>query len=232
MRTNPRTNVLRERGRTGTPGLLSLSVSLFVWLVGFLTSSSEAILYLGRVPRLTTSDKFACCRTRDRARGGGGGGRDHGFCFSRSHYTDTDPTGRERASTAGVEPTTSSLEVSHSPGLSRSYYSRTDTRPSQRGTRHHLVGNRNWALLNNTLSPPPSVIYRDIKLYLWKVLPLIQWGYSRPRLRSNQRRQLRAQSLECWTYLRDVQSSTPAPATWDRVKSHLTRYTDDWLERL
>ena len=27
---------------------------------------------------------------------------DHDFCLSRSHYTDTDPTSRERAATAGI----------------------------------------------------------------------------------------------------------------------------------
>ena len=39
---------------------------------------------------------------------------DHDFCLSRSHYTDTDPTSRERAATAGIEPGTSS------PGVARS----------------------------------------------------------------------------------------------------------------
>ena len=38
---------------------------------------------------------------------------DHDFCLSRSHYTDTDPTSRERAATPGIEPGTSS------PGLGR-----------------------------------------------------------------------------------------------------------------
>ena len=28
---------------------------------------------------------------------------DHDFCLSRSHYTDTDPTSKERAATAGIE---------------------------------------------------------------------------------------------------------------------------------
>ena len=32
---------------------------------------------------------------------------DHDFCLSRSHYTDTDLTSRERAATAGIEPGTS-----------------------------------------------------------------------------------------------------------------------------
>ena len=39
---------------------------------------------------------------------------DHDFCLSRSHYTDTDPTSRELAAIAGIEPETSS------PGVVRS----------------------------------------------------------------------------------------------------------------
>ena len=38
----------------------------------------------------------------------------HEFCLSRSHYTDTHPTSRQRAATVGIEPTTSS------PGVARS----------------------------------------------------------------------------------------------------------------
>ena len=38
----------------------------------------------------------------------------HDFCLSRSYYTDTDPTSRERPVTAGIEPGTSS------PGVARS----------------------------------------------------------------------------------------------------------------
>ena len=39
---------------------------------------------------------------------------DHDFCLSRLHYTDTDPTSRERAATAGIESGTSSLGVARS----------------------------------------------------------------------------------------------------------------------
>ena len=39
---------------------------------------------------------------------------DHDFCLSRSHYTDTDPTSRERAATTGIEPGTSSQGVARS----------------------------------------------------------------------------------------------------------------------
>ena len=39
---------------------------------------------------------------------------DHDFCLSRSHYTDTDPTSRERAATAGFEPGISSTGVARS----------------------------------------------------------------------------------------------------------------------
>ena len=41
---------------------------------------------------------------------------DHYFCLSWSHYTDTDPTSRERAATARIEPGTSS------PARSRALY--------------------------------------------------------------------------------------------------------------
>ena len=36
------------------------------------------------------------------------------FCLSRSHYTETDPTSRERAATAGIESWTSSPGAAHS----------------------------------------------------------------------------------------------------------------------
>ena len=36
------------------------------------------------------------------------------FCLSRSHYTDTDPTSRQRAATAGIEPSTSLAGVARS----------------------------------------------------------------------------------------------------------------------
>ena len=75
----------------------------FVCLFCFLTSSSTTRLCRGRVPRLT-SDNFTCCHT-ETERG------DHDFCLSRLHYTYTDPTSRERAATAGIEPRTSSPEV-------------------------------------------------------------------------------------------------------------------------
>ena len=47
---------------------------------------------------------------------------DHDFCLSRSHYTDTDPTGRDRAATAGIEPGTSS------PGVARSTVAEEENR--------------------------------------------------------------------------------------------------------
>ena len=36
---------------------------------------------------------------------------DHDFCLSQSHYTDTDPTSRERAATGRIEPRSSSPRV-------------------------------------------------------------------------------------------------------------------------
>ena len=75
--------------------------ALFGWLVGFLTSSSTTRLYGGRVPRQRVA-------THETELG------DHYLCLSRSHYTGTDPTSRERAATAGIETGTSSQGVAHS----------------------------------------------------------------------------------------------------------------------
>ena len=77
------------------------------WLVGFLTSSSTTRLYRGRAPR---QERLTILRAATHETELG----DHDFCLSRSHYTDTDPTCRERAATAGIEPGTSS------PGVARS----------------------------------------------------------------------------------------------------------------
>ena len=54
------------------------NVALFVWLVGFLTSSSTTRLYRGRVPRLT-SDNFLRAAAHETELG------DHDSCLSRSH---------------------------------------------------------------------------------------------------------------------------------------------------
>ena len=76
-------------------------------LFGFLTSSSTTRLYRGRAPR---QERLTILRAATHETELG----DHNFCLSRSHYTDTDPTCRERAATAGIEPGTSS------PGVARS----------------------------------------------------------------------------------------------------------------
>ena len=77
------------------------------WLVGFLTSSSTTRLYRGRAPR---QERLTILRAATHETELG----DHDFCLSRSHYTDTDPTSGERATTAGIEPGSSS------PGVARS----------------------------------------------------------------------------------------------------------------
>ena len=79
----------------------------FVCLFDFLTSSSTTRLYRGRAPR---QERLTILRAATHETELG----DHDFCLSRSHYTDTDPTCRERAATAGIEPRTSS------PGVARS----------------------------------------------------------------------------------------------------------------
>ena len=76
----------------------------FVCLFGFLTSSSTTRLYRGRAPR---QERLTILRAATHETELG----DHDFCLSRSHYTDTDPTCRERAATAGIEPGTSSPKV-------------------------------------------------------------------------------------------------------------------------
>ena len=63
----------------------------------FLWSSSSTRLYCG-----LTSDNFTCCHTRDRA------GR------LLSQCTDTDPTSREQAATAGTETRASSAGAARS----------------------------------------------------------------------------------------------------------------------
>ena len=76
-------------------------------LFGLLTSSSTTRLYRGRAPR---QERLTILRAATHETELG----DHDFCLSLSHYTDTDPTCRERAATAGIEPGTSS------PGVARS----------------------------------------------------------------------------------------------------------------
>ena len=88
--------------------ILPWSSRLFVWLYGFLTSSSTTWIYRGRAQDLRLT--ILRDATPETELG------DHDFCLSRSHYTDTDPTSRERAATAGIEPSTSS------PGVARSTY--------------------------------------------------------------------------------------------------------------
>ena len=80
---------------------------IFFCLFGFLTSSSTTRLYRGRAPR---QERLTILRAATHETELG----DHDFCLSRSHYTDTDPTCRERAATAGIKPGTSS------PGVARS----------------------------------------------------------------------------------------------------------------
>ena len=88
-------------------GFETCTSQLFVCLFGFLMSLSTTRLYRGRAPR---QERLTISRAATHETELG----DHDFCLSRSHYTDTDPTCRERAATAGIEPGTSS------PGVARS----------------------------------------------------------------------------------------------------------------
>ena len=93
----------REDGKLTNFGQLEETFVCF----GFLTFSSTTWLYRGQVPRQSVLTILHAA-THEIELG------DHDFCLSRSHYTDTDPTSRERAATAGIEPRTSS------PGVARS----------------------------------------------------------------------------------------------------------------
>ena len=68
----------------------------FFGLVDFSTSSSTTRRTGPKTERLTISR----AATHETELG------DHDFYLSRSHYTDTDPTSRERAASAGIEPGT------------------------------------------------------------------------------------------------------------------------------
>ena len=84
----------------------NLKSGIFVCLLGFLTSSSTTTLY--RTGLKTECLTILRAATHETELG------DHDFCLSRSHYTDTDPTSRERTAIAGIETGTSS------PGVARS----------------------------------------------------------------------------------------------------------------
>ena len=76
--------------------VVNKAICFVVFLVGFLTSSSATRLCRGRVPRLTLAILRAATHETERG--------DHDFCLSRSHYTDTVPTCRERVARVGIEP--------------------------------------------------------------------------------------------------------------------------------
>ena len=78
------------------------------WLVGWFLKVLVNNLAISHMGPKTESLTILHAATHETELG------DHEFCLSRSHYTDTDPTSRERAATVGTEPGTSS------PGVSRS----------------------------------------------------------------------------------------------------------------
>ena len=123
--------------RIGRYTSLRRRLCLFVCLVGFLTSSSTTRLHRGRAPR---QERLTILRAATHETELG----DHDFCLSRSHYTDTDPTCREWAATAGIEPGTSSPGVARSTAeLSRPPRRRQTTQQNsvsfqaQTGCRYH-----------------------------------------------------------------------------------------------
>ena len=76
----------------------------FGWFLNVLVNN----LAISRTDPNTERLTILRAATHETERGG------HDFCLSRSHYTDTDPTSRERAATAGIEPDTSSSGVARS----------------------------------------------------------------------------------------------------------------------
>ena len=74
---------------------------------------------------------------------------DHDFCISQSHYTDTNPTSRERAPTAEIDPGTSS------PGVVRS----TD-----------------WATALRFLPQRDNYWFRTIWWYRSRIIKLLEQG--------------------------------------------------------
>ena len=91
---------------------------------GILTSSSTTRPYRGRAPRQSVWQFYVLLHTRQ-------SWETHDFCLSWSHYTDTDPTSRERAATAGIEPGTSS------PGAAR--FTDWATAPRRKVLNHCLL---------------------------------------------------------------------------------------------
>ena len=82
------------------------------WLVGLLTSSSTTRLYRGRAPRQERlrQERLTILRAATHETELG----DHGFCFSRSHYTDTDPISSKWFARVGIELLVYWWEAAHS----------------------------------------------------------------------------------------------------------------------
>ena len=91
-------------------------LSVFVCLVGFLTSSSATRLYIDGSQDLTISR----AATQETEQG------DHDICLSRSLYTDTYPTSWELVTREGIKPMNASPAVAMSKIMSLSKRNRTD----------------------------------------------------------------------------------------------------------
>ena len=77
----------------------AILICLFVWLVVFFMSLSITRLYRGKAT-LRSIWQFLGAATLETELG------NHDFCLNQSHYTDTDPTSRERAASPGVARST------------------------------------------------------------------------------------------------------------------------------
>ena len=139
---------------------LLFSWGLFVCLVSFWPSSSTTRLYLGQVSRLA-SDNFTCCHTRDRA----------GRPRLLSQHSDTDPTSKERAATAGIAPR------SFSPGIARSTYWCTAPRQLRQFIFINVVcANTQFTLAKGLLNfrhNRSNLKRTNEQLYIWRVLHVL-----------------------------------------------------------
>ena len=85
-----------------------IAFCFFIWLVGWFLNVLVNNWAISQTGPKTEHLTILLAATHETERG------DHDFCLSRSHYTDTDPTSKERAATAEIKSETSS------PGVARS----------------------------------------------------------------------------------------------------------------
>ena len=92
-------------------------------------------------------------------------GRPSLFCLSRSHYIDTDPTNREWAATAGIEPMTSSPGVARSNESANAALLPHQSQPlhcSIHVHRWHFAQLNPWPMLKTTFITNSQTIFPEL----------------------------------------------------------------------